>query len=370
MRIAILTNVENTTLVKELLSEGKKRGHDMQVWNPNEMQLEMDPNSYDRLYLDSRRIYKSSVDAVITRLSGGLAHSTAILAHIRQNMGIFTTQTASGILNASNKLKTHQLLSLNGIPMPKTIYSASPKNVDFLIEKAGPLPVILKGLTGSQGATVMILETPLSANSVIESYYKAGIKVILQEYIEPTNPDEEETKDGKVERAKDIRAYVIGDKVVAAMRRIAPKNSFKTNVSLGAKAEPIKLTEEQEDLAIRASRVVGLFTSGVDIMTRSWHDKQDLVIEVNGCQGHKIQGLFDKKKVNIAEEYIKFVEEKWQNSEYRSFFEPAFLPMPMPGSKSFRFEIGKEKDQQGRYSLMPDLEKARLEILKNRYKIK
>ncbi len=96
-------------------------------------------------------------------------------------------------------------------------------------------------------------------------------------------------------------------------------------------------------------------------------EEKNYVIEVNGCPGHKIQNLFEKKDVNIALEYIKFTEENWENAEYRNFYEPDFLPVPMPGSKSFRFEIGKEARQQQGYSLMPNLEKARMEILKNHY---
>ncbi len=303
MKIAILTTSPKSIVTKKLKEAGKLRGHEMKVYNPEKMYLYIsNVHRKDRLYYEDERIYKKDIDCIIPRVGSSSTYCRAIIQHIRQNMGIFSTQTASGISNASNKLKTTQLLSLNGITVPRTIYAKESKNVKLLIEQVGGLPVIVKGLTGSQGANVIILETVLSANSVLESYYKAKQQIIIQEFIEPD-------KDG----AKDIRAIVIGGEVVTAMQRIAPKGSFKANVSLGAEAKPIELTENQKELAIKASEAVGLDISGVDLMTDK--DGNNYVIEVNSNQGWKIQDICTD--IDIAAEYIKFCEENYKQSDKR-----------------------------------------------------
>ncbi|MCF8401458.1 MAG: RimK family alpha-L-glutamate ligase [Bacteroidales bacterium] len=302
MKLAILATQPEATATKLLAEAAKDKGHEVRIFNPLEMYLYIsNVHKKDRLYYQDKentyRIYKNEMDAVITRLGGSLNHCLAIVQHIRQNMGIFCTQTASGIMTASDKLKTSQVLSLHGIHVPKTVYAKEPRDVKLLIDLAGGLPVIVKGLTGSQGANVVILETPLSANSVLESYYKSKTQVIVQEYIEPD-------KTG----AKDIRAIVVGNKVVASMQRKAPKGSFKANVSLGAEAEPIELTEDQKELCVKASKAVGLDTSGVDLMTGK--DGKNYIIEINGNHGWKIQNVCTD--INIAAEYISFVEDNFK----------------------------------------------------------
>ncbi len=301
MKIVILSTLPNSKANQLLKKAGEARGHEMTIMNPDEMYVYIsNVHRKDRLYLGEKRIYKNEIDAVITRI-GASKHARAIITHLRQNMGVYTTQTVSGIANAADKLKTTQLLSLHGIKTPKTIYAKETINPEFLIKQVGGLPVIVKGLSGSQGANVIILETILSANSVLESYYKAKQTVLIQEYIEPD-------KSG----AKDIRAIVVGGKVITAMQRKAPKGSFKSNVSLGAEAISYELTEEQKELSIKAAAAVGLDTAGVDIMT----DQQGVnyVIEVNSNHGWKIQ---DVVKENIAEAYIQFCEDNYNKPDTR-----------------------------------------------------
>ncbi len=306
MKIVILTTLPNSKVSKLLKEAGKKRGHEVECMDLNQMYVYIsNVHRKDRLYLGEKRIYKKDIDAVISRI-GASKHGRAIINHMHQNMGIFTTQTVAGIDKAADKLKTTQLLSLNGIKTPRTVYAKESKNPKFLIDLVGGLPVIVKGFTGSQGANVVILETVLSANSVLESYYKNKQQVLIQEYIEPDDSG-----------AKDIRASVIGGKVITAMQRKAPKGSFKSNVSLGATAEAVKLTEDQEAICIKAAEAVGLDTSGVDLMTDK--DGVNYIIEVNSTPGNAIQSVV---KEDIAEAYIIHCEENYDKPDTRDLIKP------------------------------------------------
>lgn len=301
MKILILTTLPRGEAALALKKAGEKRGHEMRILNPEELYVFIsDLWKNDRLYHGETRIHKNQFDAVITRI-GASRQGRVVINHIRQNMGKYCTQTVEGIANAADKLRTGQLLSHKGLKTPKTVFAAQTKNPELLIKLAGGLPVIAKTLTGSQGGGVMILESILSANSVLESFYNKNIPLLIQQYIEPDDTG-----------AKDIRVIVIGGKVITAMQRIAPKGSFKANVSLGADAVPIELTEEQKQLAIDAANAVGLDTAGVDIMTSK--DGTNYVIEVNSSHGWKIQKVV---KDDIAAAYIQFVEENWKKPDTR-----------------------------------------------------
>lgn len=329
MKLLVLSTSPESQATKYFTSAGKERGHEMEVLNPEQMYLYLsNVHRKDRLYFEDRRIYKNEIDAVIPRIGASPSHAWAVINHIRQNMGLFSTQTVAGIMNASDKLRTTQLLSIKGIKTPRTVYAKESRNVKLLIDLVGGLPVIVKGLRGSQGANVVILETVLSANSVLESYYKNKQQVLIQEYIEPD-------KSG----AKDIRAIVVGDKVVASMQRTAPKGSFKSNVSLGATAEPIELTDDQKEICINAAEAIGLDVAGVDLMTDQ--DGNNYVIEINSNFGMHIQDIC--QDVNIAEEVIIYCEENYKKPDNRDLITNSYYQStpvePRPKSEIEQIEI-------------------------------
>lgn len=301
MNIAVLTTMPESKVCQLLKEAGKKRGHNVECLDLNKMYLYIsNVHRKDRLYLDEKRIYSKDIDAVISRI-GASQHGRAIINHMRHNLGLYVTQTVRGIDNAADKLKTTQLLSFKGIKTPRTVYAKESKNPKLLIDLVGGLPVIVKQFYGSQGSNVILLETVASANSVLESYYKNKQQVIIQEFIAPDESG-----------AKDIRVIVIGGKVITSMIRKATPGSFKSNVSLGATAEPIELTKEQEEICIKAAEAVGLDTAGVDLMTDI--DKNNYVIEVNSNHGWKIQNVV---KEDIAEAYIMHCEANYDKPDSR-----------------------------------------------------
>ncbi|SOD88528.1 ribosomal protein S6--L-glutamate ligase [Spirosoma fluviale] len=283
----------------KLINVIEQRGHTYEIYNPNDVYLYVSSseNGYDCVYdgnqelTEPKRLKANAYDAVISRIGDSLNHGTCILRHINENLGIYSTQDADGLLTASNKLKTTQKLSYRGLRVPKTIYAKNPVHVDFLLKKVDGLPAIAKLLQGSQGVGVNILETPLATNTMLESFSKSNIDLKIQKFIKANG--------------KDIRAIVVGDKVAVAMERTANKGDFRANISKNGSGRKVELSEEDKDICIRSAKAVGLEFAGVDIMK---DDKgKTFVIEVNGNPGTKI---IDLTGHNYFVDLVKMVEEK------------------------------------------------------------
>lgn len=274
------------------------KGHTYEVYNPQDLYLTISDgeSGFDRIYHadpnfeEPVRLKAKNYDVVISRLGDGLSHSTTILRHLTENLGIYCPQDADGLETASNKLKTTQRLAMNGLPVPLTAYAANPRHPEFLIKKVGGLPAIGKLLKGSQGRGVFILETPIAANTSLESFSKLAANFKLQQFIDAGG--------------KDIRAIVAGDQVAVAMERQGKKD-FRANVSLGGSGKIITLSKEDQTICVKASKALGLEFSGVDIMK----DKKGntYVIEVNGNPGTKI---IDITGHNYFADLIALVEAK------------------------------------------------------------
>jgi len=258
-------------------------------------------SGYDRLYSNkgktTNRIIAKDIDVLIPRLAGNLSHSTSILRHFRNNLGIYTANSPEGIINASNKLKTLQLCSAAGLKTPKTIMVDRPKNIDAIIKQIG-LPIVVKFVSGSKGYGVSILETKLAAKSTIESFHRTRSKFLIQKYIESNGTD--------------IRAFIVDGEVIASYERKAPKNDFRSNLSSGGSGKKINLTQSEKDFCVTASKAVGLNISGVDIIKSK--SGYIYLIEVNsnpGFKGQKITG------VNFTDKIIRYVEQQyplWQKN--------------------------------------------------------
>jgi ribosomal protein S6--L-glutamate ligase len=255
-------------------------------------------NGYDRIYNGDpalekpERIYIKDIDAILPRLGSNLEYASRILRHLNLNLGIYSIQSAYGILTARDKMTTTQILSSHGIRTPKTIMAYRPNHPDFLVQKVGGLPCVGKLLHGSQGVGVLKLESPDQTNDTLESFAKSNISLLLQAYIE-----------GK---ASDIRAIVVGDKVVAAMKRTAVKG-FKANISKGGKGEKVTLSQADQDICVRAAKASQLEIAGVDIM----HDSQGntYVIEQNSNFGNR---LIDLVGHNFYVDIIKHMEANYK----------------------------------------------------------
>lgn len=295
LKILVLATGQQTKLTDAI----EAAGHSYELHNPDDLYLFVSEseNGYDRLYnghsslLKPERLRANSYDAVISRIGHNLTHGASILRHVNENLGIYSTQDADGLETASNKLKTTQKLSSNGLKVPKTIYAKNPIHCDFLLEKVDGLPAIAKLLQGSQGVGVNILETPRATNTMLQSFAKSRLDVKIQKFIEAGG--------------KDIRAIVIGDTISVAMQRTANKGEFRANLSMNGSGEKIELSAEDKEICIKAAKAVGLEFAGVDIMKDA--DGKTYVIEVNGNPGSKI---IEVTGHNYFTDLVAFVEKK------------------------------------------------------------
>ena len=282
---------------KHLTTAIEQRGHTWEFHNPNHLYLLVSEstNGYDRLYngrdeLENPvRLLARDYDAVISRIGSSLEHGASILRHLNENLGIYSAQTADAIETASNKLKTTQKLSLNGVRVPVTTYAKSPVHTQWLIDKTGGLPTIAKLLKGSQGVGVFILETPQAANTTLESFYKLEASIKLQQFIDAGS--------------KDIRAIVVGDEVVASMERTGKKD-FRANISQGGSGTKILLSDEDKALCVKAAKSIGLHFCGVDLLKDK--NGKSYVVEINSNMGTHSIAVCGNWFVNL----VKHIEQK------------------------------------------------------------
>lgn len=238
---------------------------------------------------------------------------------------MYSPQTAIGLLVAHDKLWTSQVLSASSIRTPLTVFAVRSNHVAFAIDKAGGLPVVAKQLTGSQGAGVSILETPLAANTTLESFYKANIPVKLQRFVKAHH-----SSNGN---PTDIRAIVIGGQVVSAMERTASQGDFRANLSKGGNGRAIELSETEIEMCVNAAKAVGLEFAGVDLIREKMG--QTYVTEVNGNPG---TGIIEITKKNHFVDLVAFIESKSKKNETIP------LPVPLPDTDQEETEEGNEEE--------------------------
>jgi ribosomal protein S6--L-glutamate ligase len=269
--------------------------------DPSQMSLLVSnvPSGYDRLYFSKNgsidRINIKDVDAIIPRIGQNINYGSFIVEHLSQNLGIYSTQSAEGILNAANKLRTLQILSENGLPTPRSISINASSNINGLIEKIGGFPVVVKLVHGSGGQGVALLSDRASAVSTIQAFLKSKLSILLQEYIRVNG--------------KDFRAFVVGNRVIACYQRVSQsKNEFRANLQLGGHGIPAKISNEEKNLCVRAAKATGLSVAGIDLV----RDKtgKPLFIEVNANHGFKVERITG---VNVAEEIICHVENNYRH---------------------------------------------------------
>lgn len=276
-------------------------GHTYHHYKPKDLYLLVSDstNGFDRIYIGNperevpARLLLKNFDAIITRLGSDLAYSTSVLLHLTENLGIYCPQSEEGLMTASNKMKTTQKLSSNGLRVPKTIFAKKPSHVEFLVNKIGGLPAVAKTLTGSQGKGVFILRDAEQTNTSLEAIYNLEVDLLLQSFVESG--------------AKDIRAIVIGNEVVAAMERTGKKD-FRANLSQGGLGRAVELSEEDKDICVKASKAVGLEFSGVDILKDS--EGKTYIVEVNGNAGEK---SIKVTGVNWFKNLVAHIEKNYKN---------------------------------------------------------
>lgn len=293
--LLLCTGLPSRHLIKAI----EDAGHTYETYDPRDLYLFVSESEHghDRLYnghckLDAPvRIKAGAYDAVVSRIGAELGHGAAILRHINENLGIYSAQDADGLETASNKLKTTQRLSSSGLRVPKTIYGKQVAHIQFVIDKLDGLPAVAKLLRGSQGKGVMLLETKLATNTMLESFYKINASLKIQRFIDA--------------KGKDIRAIVVGDKVAVAMERTSNKGDFRANLSQNGSGRKVVLSDSDAKLCIDAAKACHLEFAGVDLMKDE--KGTSYIVEVNGNPGHKI---IDLTGHNYFKDLIEFIESK------------------------------------------------------------
>ena len=237
--------------------------------------------------------------AVIPRIGTKVTrHGAAIVKQFEMNK-VFSSARSSGIINARNKVRTLQIMASKGIPVPETLFSINPDNIEEQIELLGGAPVVIKLQEGTQGIGVILAETKKSAKSIIDTFIKMDTSILIQKYIEESN-------------GEDIRIVVVGDKVVASMKRRSAVDDFRSNLHRGGNTEEVKLSNKERDMALNATKYIGLGVAGVDLIRSK---KGPLLIEVNASPG--LQGIEATTGVNVAREIVLYVESNGSKSKRR-----------------------------------------------------
>ncbi|HEX9648623.1 MAG TPA: 30S ribosomal protein S6--L-glutamate ligase [Alphaproteobacteria bacterium] len=287
MKIAMLARNPGLYSHQRLIAAARQRGHDIEVYNTLMCYMNITAHRPEVRYGGE---VLSGIDAVIPRIGASITfYGLAVLRQFEM-MGVWPLNESVAIGRSRDKLRSLQLLARQGIGLPVTGFAHATRYTDDLIEMAGGAPVVVKLLEGTQGLGVVLGETHNSAKSVIEAFRGAKVNILVQEYIKEAG-------------GADIRAFVIGDRVAAAMQRKAPEGEFRSNIHRGGSAARIRITPEERSTAVRAARAMGLNVAGVD-MLRSNHGP--VVMEVNSSPG--LEGIEAATEVDIAGKVIEFVE--------------------------------------------------------------
>jgi ribosomal protein S6--L-glutamate ligase len=287
MKIAILSKGSGNYSTKRLKEEAEKRGHEVIVVNYVKCYVTIEQSNpvvhYEGENLDD-------IDAIIPRIASSLTKYGTAIARQFEMQGIFTTSRSIAINRTRDKLRSSQLLAQAGVGIPKTVFARETADLEDVIDQAGGTPLIIKVARGTHGNGVVLAETRKAAQAVMQAFYVEGVSFLVQEFIAES-------------AGTDIRAFVVGGKVVASMKRQSLDDDFRSNIHQGGSGSAVKLTDAERKTAQKAAKAMGLSICGVDII-RS--DRGPLVLEVNASPGFAIEKITGH---NVAEKIIEYVEQ-------------------------------------------------------------
>ncbi|MCW1908809.1 MAG: RimK family alpha-L-glutamate ligase [Candidatus Saccharibacteria bacterium] len=287
MKIAILSQGPGNYSTKRLVEEAEKRGHDVRVINYAKCYVTIE-SSKPVIRYEGQDL--NDIDVVIPRIASSLTkYGTAILRQFELK-GVFTTARSIAINRTRDKLRATQILAQSGVGIPKTVFARETADLDDVVVQAGGAPLIIKVARGTHGNGVVLAETRKAAQAVMQAFYVEGVSFLVQEFI------------GEA-AGSDIRAFVVGGKVVASMKRQSLDDDFRSNLHQGGEGKPVKLTDLERKTAQKAARAMGLPVCGVD-MLRS--ERGPLVLEVNSSPGFGIEKYTGH---NVGEKIIEYVEQ-------------------------------------------------------------
>jgi ribosomal protein S6--L-glutamate ligase len=292
MKIAILSKGPGNYSTKRLKEEALKRGHEVEVINYTDCEARIEQNKPTVIY-DGKVL--RGYDSIVPRIASSYTRYGSAIVRQFEAQGTFTTTTSIALVRSRDKLRATQLLARAGIDIPKTIFSRgrlSPDEIEGLVEELGGPPVVIKLARGTHGRGVVLAETRKAAKSVLQGFYvmeEEGTNILLQEYIEEA-------------AGADIRAFVVGGKVIASMERRSSGEDFRSNIHQGGTGSPVKLSDEERKVAVKAAKAMGLNIAGVDLIRSK---RGSLVLEVNPSPGFAIEQITGR---NVAEKIIEYIE--------------------------------------------------------------
>lgn len=287
MKIAILSRGGANYSTQRLVEAAKKAGHSAIVLDYTRCYMEIEENKPE-VHYNGKAI--KGVQAVIPRV--GYSHTPYGSAVVRQfeMRQIFTTTKSIALSRSRDKLRSLQLMAQGGLPIPKTAFASQPRDIDDLIEMVGGTPLIVKLVESTHGEGVVIADSKKAARSVIQAFYSINAPILVQEFIEEAG-------------GMDIRAFVVGGRVIGAMKRQGLDEDFRSNIHQGGVGEKLTLTSDEKKLAVKAAKKLGLEIAGVDLVRSN---RGPLVIEVNSSPG--LEGIEQATGKDLAARVIKFVE--------------------------------------------------------------
>ncbi|NTW61620.1 30S ribosomal protein S6--L-glutamate ligase [Candidatus Saccharibacteria bacterium] len=296
MKIAILSNGPANYSTMRLKEEAEGRGHEVEIVKYKECYASIEQNNPTVRYQGKDL---SSFDAIIPRIASYMTkYGTAILRQLEMQ-GVYTLSSSIAISRSRDKMRSLQLLAKSGVGIPKTVVSRNTTDIDDLLTRVGSMPIIIKLARGTHGNGVVLAETKKAAKSVLQAFYLTdddGTNILLQEFIEES-------------AGTDIRAFVVGSRVVASMKRQSLDDDFRSNLHKGGQGTAVKLTNDEKKVAIKAAKAMGLNVAGVDLMRSS---RGPLILEVNASPGFGIERVTGR---NVAGAIIDYVE---QNAKRRN----------------------------------------------------
>jgi ribosomal protein S6--L-glutamate ligase len=286
MKLAILSCGPKCYSTRRLRESAESRGHKVRVLNTVKFAIDLEQGEPDLYY---RQKLLSTYDAVLPRIGASITYFGMAVVRQFEQMDVFCANSAAGIATSRDKLRSLQVLSRHHVGIPKTTFVRDKKDVLPAIERVGGAPVIIKLLEGTQGIGVLLVESQKTAEGIIELLQSQKQNVLIQKFVAES-------------KGRDIRAFVIGNRVVAAMRRVAQGQEFRSNVHRGGLTEPVELDEEYSKTAVRAAQIMGLKIAGVDLL--EGRDGPQIV-EVNSSPG--LEGIEKCTQLDIAGAVIDYI---------------------------------------------------------------
>lgn len=287
MKLAILSRRKNIYSTARLAEAALARGHEVKIIDTLRCYMNIVSKRSSIHYKGDKL---NSIDAIIPRIGASITFYGAAVTRQFEMQGTFCLNDSVAITRSRDKLRSLQLLAKKGLGLPITGYAHSPDDIDDLLKMVGHAPLVIKLLEGTQGIGVVLAETANSAKSVIEAFLGVNVNIMVQEYIQEAS-------------GADIRCFVIGEEVVAAIKRQAKPGEFRSNLHRGGSACQIEISKEERRTAIRAAKIMGLKVAGVDLL-RS--ERGPLIMEVNSSPG--LRGIETVTQLDIAGKIIEYIE--------------------------------------------------------------